>query len=68
MVALGVIMLAMGIIYQVKFMVQIRSERDSFKDEGLLPTIDTYPLSMTLIVAVLLFLLGITTIIMMVLQ
>lgn len=68
MVALGVIMLALGIIYQVKFMIQVRQERDSFMDDGLLPTIDTYPVSMTLIVAALLFLLGITAIIIMVLQ
>jgi putative membrane protein len=68
LVGLGVVMLILGIIYQISFMLQIRKEREAFISEGLLPSVDKYPISMTLIIALLLFLLGVTAIIIMILQ
>jgi putative membrane protein len=68
LVALGVLMLILGIIYQINFMLQIRKEREVFIADGLLPGKDTYPLSMTLLVAALLFVLGIIAIVTMMLQ
>jgi putative membrane protein len=68
LVALGVLMLILGIIYQINFMLQIRKERNAFIAERLLPAMDSYPLSMTLLVAALLFVLGFIAIVTMMLQ
>jgi putative membrane protein len=68
MVIMGIIMLILGIIYQIRFMTQIRKERTELLQKSLLPTIDKYPVSMTLVIALLLFLLGLTAILIMYLQ
>ena len=68
MVALGVLILVLGIVYQINLMIHIRKERRAFIEDGLLPTLDKYPISMTLIVAVLLLLLGCISIISMIVQ
>jgi putative membrane protein len=49
-------------------MIQIRKERDKFMKEGLLPSIDKYPISMTLIVALMLLIIGVISIAAMLIQ
>jgi len=59
---LGVGLLALGIGYHVAFMKQLRRERRQFIDQGMIPGDDSYPVSLTLITAVLLLLLGLVAI------
>ncbi len=56
--SLGIGMLALGIIYHIRFMLQVRKEREALKEDGLLPKQDEFPVSMTLIVAAILLLFG----------
>ena len=59
LVALGIGMLLLGIIYHISFMLQVRAEREKLeKGHNIMPQ-DTFPISLTLIIAVLLLLLGI---------
>jgi len=66
LVLLGVGMLAAGIWYHVQFMIGLRSERDILAREHLIHGESAYPVSMTLIVAGLLFLVGMFAILSMV--
>ncbi|MBK0402504.1 DUF202 domain-containing protein [Adhaeribacter sp. BT258] len=59
LVGLGIGMLILGIVYHIAFMKQVRAEREKMELEKLIISGDTFPISMTLIIAVLLFLLGI---------
>lgn len=68
LVALGIVMLVGGIIYHVQFMVQLREHRASMAVDGLIHGDTSFPLSMTLITAVVLLLIGIFAIISMVFQ
>jgi putative membrane protein len=56
---LGVLMLVLGIMYHVAFMVQLRKTRSQMKDDGLIHGESAYPVSMTLIVAILLLAIGV---------
>ena len=59
LVALGIGMLLTGIIYHIKFMLQVRKEREKMeKAHDIMPE-DTFPVSLTLITAILLLLLGV---------
>jgi putative membrane protein len=58
LVLLGAIMLAIGIWYHVNFMWGLRNERRHMTANGLIHGESGYPVSMTLIIAVLLFLIG----------
>jgi len=58
LVVLGVAMLTLGIIYHLQFMHGLRRERKAMKAEGLIHAESVYPISLTLIAAVLLLLLG----------
>ena len=58
LVALGVLMLFFGMVYHVRFMVQLRGERVMLKGEGLIHAESAYPVSLTLITAVVLFFIG----------
>src|SRR5688572_4425796 len=59
LVALGIGMLLVGIIYHINFMRQVRLEREKMeKAHNIMPE-DTFPVSLTLITAVLLLLLGV---------
>ena len=58
LVALGIGMLFIGIIYHAVFMRQVRVERMKMEKEHNIMAEDTFPVSLTLIIAVLLFLLG----------
>ena len=63
LVALGIAMLGLGIIYHLRFMYGLRSERKTMKDGGLIHAESTFPPSMTLITAVVLLLIGIVVIV-----
>jgi inner membrane protein YidH len=62
LVALGVVMLVLGIAYHVQFMLGLRSERERMIGEGLIHGQSRYPVSLTLITASLLLLIGLLAI------
>jgi putative membrane protein len=55
----GLVMLVVGIVYHLQFMRGLRRERDAMKAAGLIYAESHFPVSMTLIIALLLLLLGI---------
>lgn len=59
LVYLGVAMVLVGIVYHVQFMVGLRGERADMNLEGLIHAQSRFPISFTLVVAILLFLLGV---------
>ncbi|UNK49549.1 DUF202 domain-containing protein [Lysobacter sp. S4-A87] len=58
LVALGVVMLTLGIVYHINYMLGLRGERVRMIQQGLVHGESKYPLSLTLITAGLLWLLG----------
>lgn len=62
LVYLGVGMVAVGITFHLQFMLSLRRQRQDMKAEGLIHAESRFPVSYTLIVAVLLLLLGIAAI------
>ena len=68
LVGLGVLMLVGGIIYHGQFMIELREERDRMKATGLIHGESRYPVSLTLITAGILLLIGIAAIVSMVFQ
>ena len=66
LVVLGIVMLALGIAYHVRFMVELRQERQRMVQEGLVHGDSAYPVSLTLLTAGLLLLIGLAAIISMV--
>ncbi len=66
LVALGIAMLLVGIAYHVSFMVGLRRERAEMKADGLVHAQSQFPVSLTLMVAVLLLAIGILAIVSMV--
>jgi putative membrane protein len=62
LVLLGILMLVVGIIYHVLFMAGLRRERDAMRDAGLIHAQSGYPVSFTLITAVILLLIGLVAI------
>ena len=68
LVVLGILMLLLGIGYHVAFMMGLRRERERMKAAGLIHAESSYPLSLTLIVAVVLLAIGIMAIFSMWLQ
>jgi putative membrane protein len=66
LVALGVFMLVLGIVYHVQFMLGLRLERQQMIDEGLVHGQSKYPVSLTLITALFLLLIGLLAIVSMV--
>ena len=63
LVALGVLMLFLGIVYHVQFMFGLRRLRQSMRDDGLIYGETVFPVSLTLITAFLLLVIGITAIV-----
>ncbi len=59
LVALGVAMLILGIIYHVQFMLGLRHLRESMREEGLIRGETVFPVSLTLITAFLLLVVGV---------
>lgn len=62
LVLLGVGMLILGIIYHLQFMYGLRVQREEMTQEGLIHGQSVFPISLTLITAVLLLLLGLMAI------
>ncbi|CAN7674933.1 YidH family protein [Mesorhizobium sp. LjRoot246] len=62
LVLLGIVMLVVGIIYHVQFMIGLRRERDDMRDAGLIHAQSGYPVSFTLITAVILLVVGLVAI------
>jgi putative membrane protein len=58
LILLGVGMLVLGIVYHLRFMSELRAERHMMVEQRLVHGELSYPVSMTLIIAVLLLLLG----------
>ncbi len=59
LVALGVLMLILGIAYHVQFMLGLRRLRESMREDGIIHGETVFPVSLTLITAVLLLLVGV---------
>ena len=68
LVALGVVMLILGIVYHVQFMMGLRRLREEMAKEGLIHGESGFPLSLTLIVAFILLLIGLAAIVSMAFQ
>jgi putative membrane protein len=68
LVGLGILMLIGGIIYHLQFMVGLREERKAMTASGLIHGESHFPVSLTLITAVILLLVGIVAIVSMVFQ
>jgi putative membrane protein len=58
LVALGIFMLVVGIVYHIQFMLELRRERHEMTSAGLIHGTSHYPLSFTLITALILLLIG----------
>jgi putative membrane protein len=63
LVILGVVMLSLGIWRHVAFMLELRAERKTFADRELIPGDDRFPISITLITATLLWMIGLVALI-----
>jgi putative membrane protein len=63
LIALGIVMLVLGIVYHVQFMVGLRHLRESMRAEGLIHGESGFPLSLTLITALLLLVIGVAAIV-----
>lgn len=66
LVGLGIALLVFGIGYHLQFMVALRREREAMKSEGLIHGESPFPVSLTLITAALLLVVGIIAILSMV--
>ena len=66
LVALGIVMLVFGIVYHVQFMLGLRKERRAMTDAGLVHGESRFPVSFTLVTAVVLLGIGILAIVSMV--
>ena len=62
LVLLGITMLVLGIVYHVRFMYELRRTREEMRADGLIHGESRFPVSMTLIVAVLLLAVGVMAI------
>jgi putative membrane protein len=63
LVGLGVLMLILGVVYHVRFMLGLRRLRQSMSEDGLIHGETVFPVSLTLITALLLLAIGLTTIV-----
>jgi putative membrane protein len=59
LVALGIVMLLGGIVYHLQFMLGLREEREAMAADGLIHAQTRFPISLTLITAVVLLLIGV---------
>ena len=62
LVLLGVAMLVMGILYHIQFMIELREQRGSMTEAGLVHGKSGFPVSLTLVTAIALLLIGIAAI------
>jgi putative membrane protein len=58
LVGIGVLMLVLGIVYHVQFMLGLRRLRQSMREEGLIHGETAFPVSLTLVTAILLLIVG----------
>src|SRR5277367_5403944 len=63
LVGLGIVMLVLGIIYHIQFMVGLRHLHESMREEGLVHGESSFPVSLTLITALILLVIGIGAIV-----
>jgi len=63
LVLLGVVMLSLGIWKHVAFMLELRAERKIYADQGIIPGGDKFPISITLITATMLWLVGLVAVV-----
>jgi putative membrane protein len=68
LVALGILMLIFGILYHIQFMLGLRHLRESMRKDGLLHGESVFPVSLTLITALVLLIIGLGAIVSMVFQ
>jgi putative membrane protein len=68
LVLLGILMLIGGIIYHLQFMLGLRHEREAMTASGLIHGQSHFPVSLTLITAILLLTIGIVAIVSMIFQ
>jgi uncharacterized membrane protein YidH (DUF202 family) len=68
LVALGIAMLVLGVIYHLQFMLGLRRERKTMAEAALIHAESAFPPSMTLITALVLLLIGIAAIVSMVFE
>lgn len=68
LVLLGIVMLVVGIIYHVQFMLGLRQERAAMKETGLLHAESQFPVSFTLVTAIILLMIGVFAIVSMLFQ
>ena len=66
LVALGILMLVGGIIYHLQFMLHLRHQREAMVADGLVHGESSFPLSLTLITAIVLLLIGVAAIVSMI--
>ena len=66
LVGLGIVMLVIGIVYHVQFMMGLRHLRESMREEGLIHGETVFPVSFTLVTALVLLLIGVAAIMSMV--
>lgn len=63
LVVLGISMLVLGIIYQIAFMIELRHQREQLRRDGVIHAESQFPVSLTLIIAVMLLAIGVLAII-----
>lgn len=63
LVWIGIGMLAFGILFHVQFMIGLRHERTHMKEDGLIHAESHFPVSLTLLTAIALLILGIAAIV-----
>ena len=68
LVLLGITMLVIGIVYHVQFMLGLRHEREAMKAAGLVHGESHFPVSLTLVTAVVLLVIGVAAVVSMVFQ
>ncbi len=66
LVGLGIVMLIGGIVYHLQFMMHLRLQRDAMVADGLVHGESKFPVSLTLLTAVILLLIGVVAIVSMV--
>ena len=63
LVALGILMLIGGIIYHLQFMLHLRHQREAMVADGLVHGESSFPVSLTLMTAIVLLLIGVAAIV-----
>jgi putative membrane protein len=63
LVGLGIVMLIGGIIYHLQFMLHLRHQRDAMISDGLVHGESKFPVSLTLLTAIILLVIGVAAIV-----